>query len=729
MKKITFTILSLAILLQSTILHAQGENLFNDDIVHEIYLSFEEDDFWETLRSNYDDNYPNVPYIMANAVIDGETVDSIGVRLKGFSSYWVATDKKSIKLDFNEFVAGKKYDGLRKVNVNNGEGDPAVQRDKLCYDIMRQAGVDAPRTSYTKVYLNDTFWGLYLLVEQVDKTFLNDNFGSAEGNLFKNMGNSDLEWQGSNIATYQETFELKTDPQDGAWESFVNLIDVINNSSDANFKAAIEEVFDVDLYLKVLAVDVASQNWDSYLDHGRNFYLYENPETGKFQWIPWDYNLAMGGTFSSGFGGGGGGGTPEDPADCNTIINGSCPYEATDTVFIQVIELDPFCCDSDWDGICQDLYDAIEAGDVGGGGPGGSGGPGGGFGADFLVNMSNSEKVLINRLLEVSEYEEQYYRHWCAILENNFTAERLLPMIESDGDLIREFIYDDPNYMWTTEQFEADLDQGTVLIPGLKKFIEERTMELEEQLVDLFDCNSLISSLEFNDIVINEFCASCDSLSGIMDSAGEYDDWIELYNNTDLSIDLSNAYLTDKNDEPNKWSFPEGTIIGADDYLIVWADKDNGQEGLHANFKLAKEGDFIQLMDYDKVLDSLSFEEQTTNKTYSRIPNGTGDFVIKNPTFNVNNEFVSSINETYAQQDIKIFPNPAHSQLHINLEDTPQVATSISLYNTLGQKVMKQVISDKKNTLQISSIIPGIYILTIENQEQGIFHNQKVNVF
>lgn len=93
-------------------LFSQGENLFNDAVVHEVYLTFDDANYWTTLATNYDNNYPDVPYIMANATIDGITVDSIGVRLKGFSSYWVATDKKSIKLDFNEYVSGRKYDGL-----------------------------------------------------------------------------------------------------------------------------------------------------------------------------------------------------------------------------------------------------------------------------------------------------------------------------------------------------------------------------------------------------------------------------------------------------------------------------------------------------------------------------------------------------------------------------------------------------------------------------------------
>ncbi len=779
MKKLTLVLIFIIALLQINFVNGQGKNLFNDDVVHEIHLTFENSNYWTILSSNYDNNYPDVPYIMANAVIDGETVDSIGVRLKGFSSYWVETQKKSIKLDFNEFVSGKKYDGLKKVNLNNGEGDPAIQRDLLCYDIMRKSGVSAPRTAYTKVYLNEEYWGLYLLVEQVDKTFLEDNFGTKEGNLFKNMENSELNWLGSDSTDYQSIFELKTGSKEGAWNRFVNLMDVINNSSDEEFKTAIEAVFDVDLYLKILAVDVATENWDSYIEHGRNFYLYEDPISQKFQWIPWDYNLAMGGAFSS-FDGGGGGGDPsectsivdgscpypftervfllvisfeavcceeswgtfcqtvydavsgggggvDNPEECNTITNGSSPYPATDTIFLQVIEFDSFCCNETWDDICQGIYDGIESGE----GIGSGGGGGGNFGV-YPIDMSGSSKVLISRLLAIPEFQEQYYQYWCSLIDNNFTSERLLPIVEKNGDLIREFIAEDPNYMWTVQNFEEDLDQGNDMIPGLKKFIEERTAALAVELADLYNCEQINSSLNFNDLVINEFCASCDSLSTISDAAGEYDDWVEIYNNSDAQVDLSNAYLTDDVDKPQKWAFPEGTSIKSGGYLIVWTDNDEEQNGLelHANFKLSKGGEFLMLMDNNTVLDSLSFGEQTTNLTASRIPNGTGDFLIVTPTFNIHNSETTDIDD-FGDQTLKVnvYPNPASGSIFINLEKTPQKGTNITLFNTMGQNVLQQPITDRKTILPIDLIQSGIYILTIENKEHKVFYNQKVSIY
>ncbi|MDW3649456.1 MAG: CotH kinase family protein [Bacteroidia bacterium] len=706
----------------------QGEQIFDDAIVHEIQLSFSDSDFWTTLSDNYENNYPNIPYIMANAVIDGEILDSIGVRLKGFSSTFIATPKKSIKLDFNEYVSGKKYDGLKKINLNNGEGDPAILRDKLCYDILRNSGVKVPRTAYAKVYLNGTYWGLYLLVEQIDRTFLDENFGTDEGNLFKNMGNSDLSWQGRDTSLYQQEFELKTPARAGAWNRFVNLLDVLNNSSDQDFKDAIAQVFDVELYLKVLAVDVATSNWDSYIEHGRNFYMYENPNSGKFQWIPWDYNLAMGGTFSSA------GEDPNPPdslrkdslavSQCPTVINGSVPYPPEDTILQEVMSLDEACCYIGWDGICQDLYTRLSNGDTLGGGGGFP------FGyPTFPVNMDTSSKVLINRLLAVPEYNEIYYQTWCRLLEDNFTTERLFPIIDTIGNLIRPHIQTDVNYPWSLQNFEGDLDQGNDTIPGLKRFIGSRIAEHSMQLGNLYDCSQLNSSLSFREVVINEFCASCDSLSGLADANGEYDDWIEIYNTTSSEVDLSHAYLSDNISNPQKWAFPAGTRLGPHAYMIIWADNDEGQEGLHANFKLSKAGESIILMDNNTILDSLSYEAQSSNQTFARKPNGSGNFLAGSPTFKATNDWVTGIGERWPEEmRLSVFPNPAHDRLNVNFEDQLLAGTQAFLLNMMGQEIMRKELKEIENSFYLGELALGMYLLRIENRNRQVYLIKRIEI-
>lgn len=139
------------------------------------------------------------------------------------------------------------------------------------------------------------------------------------------------------------------------------------------------------------------------------------------------------------------------------------------------------------------------------------------------------------------------------------------------------------------------------------------------------------SSIESN-IVINEFMAT--NTGVITDENNETEDWIELYNKTDTDLDLSGFNLTDNADNMTKFTFANGTVIKANDYLIIWADEDKTQGPLHANFKLSAGGESIILLDQNLViLDQVDFGPQTTNKSAARRPNGTGDFEIGDHTF------------------------------------------------------------------------------------------------
>ncbi len=134
-------------------------------------------------------------------------------------------------------------------------------------------------------------------------------------------------------------------------------------------------------------------------------------------------------------------------------------------------------------------------------------------------------------------------------------------------------------------------------------------------------------------LVINELMSK--NTTTVKDQDGQYDDWIELYNLSDKDIDLSGYYLSDSKKEPTKWSFPKGTKIGAKSYLIIWADKDLNQKGLHADFKLSSEGEMVILSAPDKaVIDEVTFGAQTQELSYARVPDGTGSFTWTQPTFN-----------------------------------------------------------------------------------------------
>ena len=127
-------------------------------------------------------------------------------------------------------------------------------------------------------------------------------------------------------------------------------------------------------------------------------------------------------------------------------------------------------------------------------------------------------------------------------------------------------------------------------------------------------------------VVINEILAS--NSQNATDAQGEHDDWIELYNGSDVAIDVGGMYLTDDLANPTKWQIPAGTTVAARGYLLIWADADVQDEGLHTNFQLQADGEEIALFDVDgtTLLDSVAFEKQTTDISFGRYPDGTGEF-------------------------------------------------------------------------------------------------------
>ena len=220
--------------------------------------------------------------------------------------------------------------------------------------------------------------------------------------------------------------------------------------------------------------------------------------------------------------------------------------------------------------------------------------------------------------------------------------------------------------------------------------------------------------ITMSDIVINEFMASNEIT--VADQDGEYEDWIELYNNGTQSVDLSGYYLTDDASDLMLWSFPEGTTLAPDSYLIIWADDDEDQEGLHASFKLLGSGEQILLVDADgtSILDAVSYPEQSDDVSYGRFPNGVGDFQEMDPTFNAENigTTTSISNPNLESVDISIYPNPVQSILNLEIHD--QGAKSLTIYDLTGKVVYQNSVSGQAY-IDVSSWVNGMYIVKAEN--------------
>jgi spore coat protein CotH len=278
-----------------------GNVVFNDTILHEIYIQTDLPDWFATLEEDFKNSladpvkYPEV-YQKCKVTFDGVLIDNCGFREKGNASNFLASvgKKKPIKLSFNEFVDGQELDDLRKLNLNNFVNDPSCLHDCISFKLMRDNGLYAPRTAFAKVYINNEYIGLYVLIENVDKAFLKFQFGkdNNDGNLYKTDRGAKvfLDYKGSDYQPYKnDGLKLTTNDSLNDYSGVINFIEFLNNYKEPDFKDQFEKRFDVHAYLKVLAIEKCVKSWDSYWGGGNNFFLYDHPD-GKFRWISWDMN-------------------------------------------------------------------------------------------------------------------------------------------------------------------------------------------------------------------------------------------------------------------------------------------------------------------------------------------------------------------------------------------------------------------------------------------------------
>ncbi len=222
-----------------------------------------------------------------------QTMDSIGFRARGNTS--LASQKKSFKVDFNRFIAAQKFQGLEEMNLNGEHNDVSIMRTYLAQHLMRGAGVPSSRTSYIQLYVNNEYKGLYINLEHIDDEFLDLRFpGQANGNLWKCAYGADLNWWGSNPTSYQDVYELKTNQDSANFTALVHFIDVLNNTPASSFVCAIQEVMDVDLFLRTIALEILMGQWDGYAYNKNNYFLYQRENDGKMVYLSYDLDNTFG---------------------------------------------------------------------------------------------------------------------------------------------------------------------------------------------------------------------------------------------------------------------------------------------------------------------------------------------------------------------------------------------------------------------------------------------------
>lgn len=216
-------------------------------------------------------------------------------------------------------------------------------------------------------------------------------------------------------------------------------------------------------------------------------------------------------------------------------------------------------------------------------------------------------------------------------------------------------------------------------------------------------------------LVINEWMPFNESVEE--DEYGEYNDWIELYNNSNQSINLEGYFLSNKANEATKYQFPN-ISIGSHEYLVLWADEDTLQGDLHLPFKLDSERDDIVLARPDtSTIDYFFHHHVDSNLTQARIPNGTGNIEVGMSTIGSVNEAFISIRDTNTPE-FSIYPNPCND--FFTIEKVDNEVQYFELIDSKGAVVKTIYSKDLHTQVKLTNLESGLYILKSLQGNQNI---------
>jgi hypothetical protein len=218
-----------------------------------------------------------------------ESVSDIGVRIKGEASQRTLDEKAAFKLKFDEFVDKQSFRGLRRMTFNNMVEDPSYLAERLAYHFFRELGLPAPRCNHALIYVNGTFFGLYVNIETEDKAFLRRWFKSDAGNLYEE-GQVDFE------PGNESMFDLETNEEKNDRSDLTALIAAIASAQPASFLADVGAHLDMDHFLAFTAAEAAVNQWDMYgytVFYPNNFRIYRNPDEQRFVMLPWGMDMSM----------------------------------------------------------------------------------------------------------------------------------------------------------------------------------------------------------------------------------------------------------------------------------------------------------------------------------------------------------------------------------------------------------------------------------------------------
>jgi len=742
MKKALFILLTL---LNSFV--GKSQSFYDMNTIQSIEINFAEtnwDYLMDTATAGFETN------LMAQWVkINGIQFDSVGVRYKGNSTYSAAQVKNPFHITLDAYK-NQNYQGYTDIKLSNVAKDPSFVREVLSYQILRQY-MHAPQSNFANVTVNGSLIGLYSSSESISNTFLNTHFYSNENAFFKcnppaGAGPGitsfpNLVSLGTDSTLYYTAYELKSN---SGWEDLIHLTDTLKN-----YTSNIEKILDVDRALWMIAFDNTLVNLDSYIGaFSQNYYLYRD-NNKRFNPVLWDFNESFG-TFSMT-------GTISLPSTTSKqqmthlLHSGDASwpliqkllaipmYKKMYVAHMRTILSENFASGSYFT-TAQNLQTLITPSvtadvnkfftlaqftnnlttDVSSG----------------MTNAPGLTNLMGARNTWLTAQTDFTYTHPTI---SSIAPSTATPAINDTVTITANVINTNTNGVYLGYRYAIENAFKRILmyddglhndgaagdnVFGVKVPVNASYMHYyiyaennnagmfspERAEYEYYTLFATISMISAGQLAINELLAT--NTASVSDQNGEFDDWIELYNNTSSFISLNNAYLSDSYATPLKWKFPDNTTVAPNDYLIVWADNDTSQSGLHANFKLSAMGEQLMLSYASgNIVDSINFGAQTADVSYARCANGTGAFTTHYPTY-MSFNCLTGIEENDVAVSTTVYPNPANTAIQIN---SSSEFKKIEIFNAMSQLIDSFEGKTNSLTVNLTNYENGMYFIKIDN--------------
>jgi hypothetical protein len=640
-----------------------GTKLYDEGTLRTLFINFKDNEWKEEMEVFYRTDVA----VPADLVVNGKLYKDVGLKYRGNSSFRsVSPDlKRSMNLYIDHKHSDQKLLGYKTLNLLNANSDPTFMREVIYSHVARNY-IPAFKGNFIKVVINGESWGLYSHIQQYNKDFLEDNFGTRAGTRWKigagGGGSGNLRYPGDKKEDYNG-FQQRTEGKEEAWKELEQFTKLLDETPVEELAEKLNGRFDLDSAMWSLALECVFQD-EGYFTRGSDYNLYLDPK-GRFHLLQHDGNEVMNIP--------GGPGMPSGLSGpkLEPFYNADNPdrplmyklfqvphFKARYRHHLKTITQEWITWDKIGplvegyaalirEEIKKDVrkhssYDAFEKGLI----QTSSDGRRTKLGLrpftegrrEFLlnhpeVNLPSPEIVSVTELDEAQSTDSTRI----TVETTGKTLAKTVVLWFADG---KNEPYNQvamhPDGQGVSGVFAANIP-AQLAGKKIRYYVEARSGGAD-MTSDFYPAHAEAKPLTFrvkapkaNQSVLRINEVVSENQTAGKDPQGDYDDYIEIANTSDSEIDLSGKFLTDNKKIPRKWKFPKDTKIKAGGRLVVWADEDGkAEKGLHANFKLAKGGETIQLIDSDKdgnlILDEVEFAKLDPDSAFRRLPDGKGEF-------------------------------------------------------------------------------------------------------